>query len=82
MAQVCDAERYDHSDKSDQSLTHYSLLHRIVGVEIDRLESRLQTALERMVNGYMVSIKNEMAQIMEKQDLLMEKLEDLKNGRC
>ncbi|VDO97720.1 unnamed protein product [Heligmosomoides polygyrus] len=58
----------------------YSALHRIVGVEIDRLEIRLGAALERMLAQHMASVMKEITEIKDLQQTLMRKLDEMKKS--
>ncbi|EYC45351.1 hypothetical protein Y032_0431g1324 [Ancylostoma ceylanicum] len=60
-----------------ESLGHFIALQRIVGTEIDRLEIRLEAALERMVDRHMNSFREEMRELKERQELLLKKIEEL-----
>ncbi|KAL6729520.1 hypothetical protein Aduo_000567 [Ancylostoma duodenale] len=60
-----------------ESLDNFLALQRIVGTEIDRLEIRLEAALERMVDRHMNSLREEMRELKERQELLLTKIEEL-----
>ncbi|RCN53064.1 hypothetical protein ANCCAN_00613 [Ancylostoma caninum] len=60
-------------------LDNFLALQRIIGTEIDRLEIRLEAALERMVDRHMNTLREEMRQLKERQELLLKKIEGLQN---
>ncbi|KHJ82220.1 hypothetical protein OESDEN_18087 [Oesophagostomum dentatum] len=60
------------------SLDGVLTIQRIVGVEIDRLEIRLEAALERMVDRHMSTIRDELREIRERQETLLRKFEELR----
>ncbi|KAK6019741.1 hypothetical protein OSTOST_14617 [Ostertagia ostertagi] len=62
-------------------LNDYSVLHRIVGVEIDRMEIRLEAALERMVDRHFQSFAEEIRNVKSTQEAILNKLDELTKTR-
>ncbi|KAK6009936.1 hypothetical protein OSTOST_25104 [Ostertagia ostertagi] len=63
-------------------LNDYSVLHRIVGVEIDRMEIRLEAALERMVDRHFQSFAEEVIRnVKSTQEAILNKLDELTKTR-
>ncbi|KAK5973858.1 hypothetical protein GCK32_004109 [Trichostrongylus colubriformis] len=54
-----------------------TVLHRIVGLEIDRLEIRLEAAMERMVERCFQAVTEEIRNVKDVQRTILDKLEEL-----